>query len=306
MKVTTPALVTYLNGLRASDAPLCVADLFTVTLASGTILTYTNGDLPVAWSGYVYLANSLLVAGLKYKCTTGLDVDKQQITISARTVDTIGGVPFLQALQQGLLDGAFIQREQAFFANWTTTGGNLVPIGAAIMFNGRVAEIGKIGRTTAEITVAADTVLLDIDMPRRLWSPQCTHVLYDSGCALAKGTYSASGSVTSSSTPIWINWSGATAAFQQGTLVFTSGSNSGVEATIKGAGAGWLQLAYPLPNVPNIGDAFTACQGCDHTQATCQGKFANLANFRGYPYVPPPQIMTGPLSTTYNAGGKGK
>jgi hypothetical protein len=37
--------------------------------------------------------------------------------------------------------------------------------------------------------------------------------------------------------------------------------------------------------------------------SACQGKFANLANFRGYPYVPPPQIMTGPLSTTSSVGG---
>ena len=303
MKITTPALLTYLNGMRSADAPLFVADLFTFTLASGTILTYANGDLPVAWNGYVYRANSLLVSGLKYKCSIGLNVDKQQITISARQADTIGGVPFLQAMQQGILDGAFIQRERAFFTNWNTTGGSLIPIGATIMFKGRVAEIGKIGRTTAEITVAGDTTLLDIDMPRRLWSPQCSHVLYDSGCSLARGAYSSAGSVTSSSSLTNIAWSAATAAYAQGSITFTSGLNAGVIRTIKAAASGALGLAYPLPNWPSIGDTFTAAQGCDHTQATCQSKFANLANFRGYPYVPPPQIMTGPLSTTSSVGG---
>ncbi len=306
MKVTTSALLTYLNGLRpTSDAPLCVAELFTIWLANGTVLTYSSIDLPVAWNGYVYLANSLLVAGLKYKCSIDLSVDKQQITISARTTDTIGGIPFLQALQQGLFDAAFIQRERAFFANWATTAGNLVPIGTVIMFKGRVAEIGKIGRTTAELTVAADTTLLDINMPRRLWSPQCTHVLYDSGCGLARGTYSASGAVGAGSTRTTINWTSATAAFQQGAITFTSGANTGVEATIKAAAPGWLQLAYPLPETPAAGDAFMAAQGCDHTMATCQSKFANLLSFRGYPFVPPPQVMTGPLSTTQTVGGKG-
>ena len=64
---------------------------------------------------------------------------------------------------------------------------------------------------------------------------------------------------------------------------------------------------YPLPYVPTSGDAFTAAQGCDHTMATCSAKFNNLPNFRGYPFVPPPQVMTGPLSANWNKGqGKGK
>ena len=68
------------------------------------------------------------------------------------------------------------------------------------MFMGRVAEIDEIGRTTANRTVASDSMLLDIDMPRKLWAPDCHHVLYNSGCGLAEGTYSASGTVGSRAT----------------------------------------------------------------------------------------------------------
>jgi len=308
VKVATAALVTYLNGLRPiSDAPLKVGDLFTVWLANGTILTYTNLDLPVAWNGYAYSASSVLVSGLRYKCALGVNVDSQQITIAARPVDTLGGVPLMQALQQGAFDGAVIQREKAFFSSWATTNGALVPIGTAIMFKGRVSSIDQIGRTTAQVTVAADTVFLSIDMPRRLWSPQCTHVLYDSGCALARGTYSASGTVGAGASNTWVPWSSASSAYAQGTITFTSGANAGAVRTIKDASASGLRLAYPLLNVPAAGDAFTAAQGCDHTMATCQSRFNNLANFRGYPFVPPPQVMTGPLSnTTVSGGGKGK
>lgn len=304
MKTASAALVTTLNALRpTSDAPLCVGDLFTVWLANGTILTFTNLDLPVAWNGYAFSASSILVSGLRYKCSLGLNVDKQQITIEARPTDTLGGIPFLQALQQGAFDGAIIQREKAFFASWATTNGALVPIGTAIMFKGRVSSIDQIGRTTTQVTVAADTVFLDIDMPRRLWSPQCSHVLYDSGCSLARGTHSSAGAITGASNPTNITWTGATAAYAQGSITFTSGLNAGVIRTIKGATSGVLGLAYPLPNWPSIGDAFTAAQGCDHTMSSCQSKFANLSNFRGYPFVPPPQIMTGPLSSTYTVGG---
>ena len=41
---------------------------------------------------------------------------------------------------------------------------------------------------------------------------------------------------------------------------------------------------------PSTGDGFTVAFGCDHTRGTCQSRFANLANFRGFPFVPPPQI----------------
>ena len=308
MKSATPALATFLAGLRPiSDAPLFVGDLFTIWLANGTILSYTNLDLPVSWNGNAYSASSVLVSGLRYRCALGLNVDSQQITLSARPADMLGGVPFMQALQQGAFDGAIIQREKAFFSSWTTVGGALTPIGAAIMFKGRVSSIDQVGRTTAQVTVAADTVFLDIDMPRRLWSPQCTHVLYDSGCALARGTFSASGTVGAGASNAWIPWGGASADYAQGTITFTSGANAGVAATIKWADASGLQLAYPLPSAPAVGDAFTAAQGCDHTMTTCRNKFGNLANFRGYPFVPPPQIMTGPLSATWvTGGGKGK
>ncbi len=307
MKVTTPTLLSYLNGLRpTSDARLLAGDLFSITLASGTALTYTDLDLPVAWNSHIFLANSILISGLRYKCSLGCNADKQQVTISARTSDTIGGAPFLQAMQQGLFDGAFVQREKAFFSSWATNGdGALTPLGTVLLFKGRVAQVDEIGRTTAKVTVASDMVLLDIDMPRNLWAPQCQHVLYDSGCGLARGTFSANGAVEAGSTTTTINWSGASSAYQQGAITFTGGVNTGIEMTIKAATSGVLTLAYPLPHAPAVGDAFTVAQGCDHTMATCQNTFNNLGNFRGFPYVPPPQVMTGPMATTRGGTQKG-
>jgi uncharacterized phage protein (TIGR02218 family) len=88
-----------------------------------------------------------------------------------------------------------------------------------------------------------------------------------------------------------INWTGASLNVQQGTITFTSGVNTGVTATVGSVAAEVsLTLLYPLESVPAPGDGFTVYYGCDHTPGTCQGKFGNLANFRGFPYVPPPQM----------------
>ncbi len=260
-----------------------MADCFTLTLRTGLILTYTSADVPIALNGYTYLANSVLIDGLQYKCAVGLDVDQQQITVSARVSDTLGGVPFLQAIRNGVLDGCEIQRERAFLTSWSAA-----PLGSVILFKGRVGTVDNVGRTTAQITVNSDLVLLDMDMPRNLYSPQCVHVLYDSGCGLVKSAYGATGAVGTGSTSSTIVWSGATQNFAQGTILFSSGQNAGVSANIKSVGAGLLILSAALPNVPIEGDSFAAYQGCAHTKAACQTQFNNVAHFRGFPFIPPP------------------
>jgi uncharacterized phage protein (TIGR02218 family) len=289
MKPTSAALVTYLNGARATaDVPLLMADAFTFTLRSGLVLCYTNVDVTFSYGGKTYLGNSVLIDGLKYRAAVGLEVDRQQITVSARSTDTItAGAPFLQALRDGSFDFCQVERQRIFFSD--EIGGTA--IGAVTLFVGRLGAINEIGRSTAKLTVNSDLALLDIDMPRNVYQPTCLHTLYDSGCTLVKNAFGTSGTVGSGSTASVINWSGASANFQQGTITFTSGVNASVSATVGSAVAGTsLTLLYPLESVPATGDAFTVYFGCDHTPGTCQSRFANLANFRGFPYVPPPQM----------------
>ncbi|QBR70652.1 hypothetical protein CU048_04465 [Beijerinckiaceae bacterium] len=288
MKSAQLALVNYLTALRSSlDARAFVADCYSFTLRTGLNLTYTNADVPVSLNGYTYAANSVLVDGLRFKCAAGLDVDQQQISISARAVDTVGGVPFLQALRNGVFDGCAIQRERAFLNSFSPAD-LATPIGSVILFKGRIGTVDSVGRTSAQVTVNSALVLLDLQMPRNVYSPACQHVLYDSGCGLVKSAFGASGTVGAGSDTTTILWPSSSAIYAQGTLVFSSGINLGVTANIKTAQPGLLRLSYPLLHAPSPGDAFTVYQGCDHTQATCQGKFNNLANFRGFPYSPTP------------------
>ncbi|MGH9676596.1 MAG: DUF2163 domain-containing protein [Candidatus Acidiferrum sp.] len=288
MRAATAALVNYINMLRAEpDAQAIVADCYTFTLLTGLILTYTNADVPVTLNGYVYAANSILVDGLKFKCAAGLEVDQQQITVFARATDTVGGVPFLTALRNGVFDGCEIQRERAFLNSWSRAD-TANPIGSVILFKGRIGTVDNVGRTSAQITVNSDLVLLDLHMPRNVYSPTCLHVLYDSGCTLNKSAFGTAGTVGAGSTGSIINWPGASANFIQGTMTFSSGVYAGVSANVKSAIAGAsLSLAYPLLNGPGTGDAFTVYFGCDHTLSTCINKFNNKTNFRGFPFVPP-------------------
>ena len=103
MKQVSYPLKVYLDAARRGDAVLTIADCFTFTLATGAVFHLTNYDRDVVWNGTAFVANSALVDGLKYKCSTGLEVDKQQITLAAYPATTIDGALFMHALA----DGAF-------------------------------------------------------------------------------------------------------------------------------------------------------------------------------------------------------
>src|ERR1700734_1330271 len=147
MKPAPTALVSYLNAARVSaDAQLLMADAFLFTLQGGSTLAYTNSDVTFTYAGVTYLANSVLVDGLKYKAAVGLDVDQQQITVAARAADTVsGGAPFLQALRDGSFDGCEIERDRMFFSD--RIGGTA--IGAVTLFKGRLGTVDQIGPTNA-------------------------------------------------------------------------------------------------------------------------------------------------------------
>jgi uncharacterized phage protein (TIGR02218 family) len=295
MKPATTTLINFLNTQRqAPDVTLPLANAFVFTFQpSGNVMCYTDIDVPFTFTDvnnntYAAVANSARIDGLKYKAAIGLDVDQQQVNVAALSTDTItGGAAFLQALRQGAFDGCEILRYRIFFQPGQVMGSASV-VGAVLLFKGRMGVISLIGRTSAKFTVNSDLILLDNDMPRNLYQPTCVWKLYGPGCTLAKGNFGFAGTVGANSTPRQINWNGASTAFQQGTITFTSGVASGVTATVGAAQNGaWLTMIYPLEEAPNEGDGFVAYYGCDHTLPTCQNKFNNRANFRGFPYVPP-------------------
>ena len=80
--------------------------------------------------------------------------------------------------------------------------------------------------------------------------------------------------------------------FDLGVVKFTSGANNGVARTVKRHTSGQLVTLQPLPAAVANGDTFQVWPGCDKLQGTCSGKFANLARFRGQPYIPMAETVT--------------
>lgn len=299
MKTCNETLAAYLASRPSSLIAPCV---YTFLLADGTAIYLTDADVPVVADGITYLADSVRLSGLKSSSKIGVEVAEQTLTIAATVADVVQagdfvGVPWLAAIQQGLLDGAYVTRDRAFLPGWGQPA-----IGTVNLFYGRVAGIDKVGRTVAQIKVKSDLVALDIDFPRNLYTPTCRWTLFGYGCGLGKADFTHGGAVGAGVTDMRIPWGGATAAaFTQGTLTFTSGDLTGVTFSISGSDGSALTLSQPMPELPAEGDTFEATWGCDHTPGLTNGTpdtpahgchlFGNNAKYGGFPFVP--QVETG-------------
>jgi uncharacterized phage protein (TIGR02218 family) len=92
--------------------------------------------------------------------------------------------------------------------------------------------------------------------------------------------------------------------FTGGLLTFTSGANAGRAMEIKRQSGTAIELWQTMSEPVSPGDGVTLVAGCDKQFATCQTKFANGINFRGFPYMPGNDaVMSGPSTATRMDGG---
>jgi len=284
-----PASTALINLLATRQ--FFTADLYQFSLVGGGELNYCGGDQDIIWNGITWSAGG--TAGPyfdrkdnKAKChwKVGVEVDTLVFDILPGAAAVLGD-PFLSAVRQGVFDGAELTLYRAFMPTY----GN-VAAGTVILFAGRIAEVDA-GSSLATFSVNSHLELLNQNLPRNLYQSGCLNTLYDSGCTLSSASFAVTGNAASGSTQSAVNCSlsQATDYFDLGIVSFTSGTNNGVSRTIKRHIQGMpstVTVIAPFPSTPGLGDTFLIIPGCDKQQSTCQNKFSNLTNFRGFPYVP--------------------
>ncbi len=262
-----------------------MADLYTITLMSGTVLRYTTWDSNLVVLGNTFLTGPPNIERTSIEEKLGMDVSTIEITIQASLFDVVNGTPILQAIGLGLWDGAAFRIDRLFM----DSNGN--QIGTVIRFSGVVGPVDELTRSYVKFTVNAGTQFLTMQLPPIIMQPNCVHTLFDAGCGLVKASFAEANTVQGGSTINKLISLSAKADgyYDNGQIVFTSGPNTGLTKAVKQYFAKNFFFNSPLPFPPNAGDAFTAWPGDDKTQATCANKFNNLANFGGFPYVPVPE-----------------
>lgn len=274
--------------------------LYEFTSATGIKDYFTDLDVNVLYNNHLWTANSLRFEGLQRKVGVGLTVDEQTLKVWAAPTDTLFGSVFLPGAEQGLLDGATVVRYRAI---WHFNTGNVAadildqqPLAIWPMFTGYTATITKGGSSHVEMKVKSALTKLNVNMPRNYYQPGCLWTLFDAGCTLVKATFATSAAVGAGPGLTVIPVAGGIVGFigtdgnplfAQGRLLFTSGVNNGLQVLIDNNDANNLYLAYALDLAPTTSDTMTLYPGCSKTFSTCETKFNNAANFRGFDKVPP-------------------
>jgi uncharacterized phage protein (TIGR02218 family) len=277
-------LVTWLQ----SATEIRMADLYTITLKNGTALRYTSWDTNLTVLGNTFLTGPPNIARSAIEEKLGMDVATLEVTIEASLTDVINGVPILQAIGQGLFDGAVFRIDRLFMDSASNQ------IGTVVRFSGFIGALDELTRSSAKLSVNAGTAYLSMQLPAVILQPGCTNTLFDARCGLNKASFAEASVVQAGSTVNkLLSLSGkGDGYYDNGQIAFTSGANAGLVKAVKtyfGAPNQLFTFNSPLPFVPSAGDTFTAYPGCDKTQATCTNKFSNLVNFEGFPYVPAPE-----------------
>lgn len=296
-----PTSVDYIVNY-IQDRRFAKGELYTFELIGGDIDRFTDLDFHVSNGGHIYKGNSLIIEGLYLKTSIGLNVDEQHVKITFRPDDTLAGSTFVQAVHEGLLDGATLVRERAFWKATNNVG--MIdfaadPTDVIPLFTGYVSTIDKIGRTSVELKVRSPLGLLDIDMPRNNYQSGCQWVLFSPGCTKIRSSYTVTGSISALVGDYGITVTGGVSPaigadgdeyFALGRIHFTSGNRQGLQLTIRGNSSNDIYFMYPPITGLQIGDTFEMWPGCSKRYDTCQRKFDNQQNYRGFDKVPPIHI----------------
>ena len=268
MRDISPA---FRDRLDADATTLCAC--WRVVRRDGTVQGFTDHDRDIAFDGTVYS----VMSGLE---GSGFDTELGFAVGGAEVSGALSAASIAEAdLLNGVWDGA---RVELWRVDWRA------PEHRVLMHAGIVGEVRRGGGAfVAELRSLAHA----LDQERgRIYSAGCDADLGDSRCrfALTAAPFCVELAVASA-TP------GEIAAFlppvadgyyTNGRVALLSGANEGAQAHVKDHRGGVLTLWTPLASAPAPGDAFRLTAGCDKTFATCRGKFANAANFRGFPHLP--------------------
>lgn len=268
--------------------PLAKSNLFTFTLANGTVYRWTSWDEDQTVDGNDFTSQNPWIKAGGWRLVNTMEVPTLTITLMALNSSFAGGGSVKQQIHNGLFDGASVLYERCYMPISDPTDTDTY--GTIGIFGGIVAAVDITG-TGAEIGCRGGNNRLNRNAPPNLYQTGCIHTFCDAGCTLSRATFTSTFAVGAAPTSTFIAWGAPPVApekYVTGTLTITTGAGAGQRRTIVDADASGLTLIYPLYQVPEVGDNFTAFKGCLKTKDMCNDDYANIQHFRAAPYIPPP------------------
>ncbi|GGL62243.1 DUF2163 domain-containing protein [Wenxinia marina] len=265
-----------LGHLATGDTTVCRC--WRLTRADGVTYGFTDHDRDLTFDGLTHRADSGLTARALVQ-GTGLSVDNSE------AAGVLSDAAIRDAdVEAGRFDGAEVE---SWLVNWAD------PSQRMLRFRGALGEIRREGAAfTAELRGLTDL----LNQPQgRSYTPSCQAILGDAACGVALGPLAEVREAESVEDAQVFFLPGLDAYadrwFDRGVLRVLEGEGAGLEGIVKvdrllPDGRRRITLWAPIRAEVPAGTSLRLTPGCDKRLATCRDKFANVANFRGFPTIP--------------------
>ncbi len=253
-----------------------VATFWRIHRKDGGTLGFTSHDRDLAFGGVLHRAAPGMLPSAVRR-TAGLTGDSAEMQ-GALAHDSIADAD----LAAGRFDGA---RVEVGAVDWETRE-------HAVLHNGTIGSVAQEDSGfTAELR-SAKAVLETDPVPRT--SPTCRAQFCGPGCGLSTAHFTHRAVLTSVDAEAGrVSFDGpAPDLLVAGEVRWLDGPHAGLTMDIVAAEGDALILDAALGDALAPGARARLREGCDHTFATCSGRFANAANFRGEPFLPGNDLLT--------------
>jgi uncharacterized phage protein (TIGR02218 family) len=278
-----------------AEGAATVARCWAVERSDGLSLGFTDHDEALAFEGVEFRPEAGLTASAAIS-GTGLAVDNAE-ALGALSSDAITEAD----IEAGRYDGA---RVTMWLVNWADVAER------ALRFRGTLGEIRRGGGAfRAELRGLTEPLNRPLG---RLYQSGCPALLGDAACGvdLSAAGYRLEAEAGMGDGQEFLLPLGSYADrwFERGVLTVLDGAGVGLTGVVKHdrieSGMRRVELWAPLVVVPDPQDRIRITAGCDKRAETCRVKFANLANFRGFPTIPGEDwLLSVPVQGGVNDGG---
>ncbi|WP_372623818.1 DUF2163 domain-containing protein [Falsiroseomonas sp.] len=261
------------DSLQAEEvSQVCL--LWRIRRRDGTEGLFASLDADVTWGGQTWTAAAPFDA-------TAAEASR---SLAAGQMEVAGLLAAPEITAEDLLNGLYDDAEVTVLrVDWGTPSR-----GAEVVLAGRIGRVTA-GQTRFEAELLLPSALLDRPV-LDLYTPECRVDLFSPACSVAAAAWTRTATITA----VLSDTAFVAAAFTEpagwadyGRVTVTSGPNAGARREVRSHGAdGRIELWEPFAAALVVGDTISITAGCDKRLTTCRDRFANVANFRGFPHVP--------------------
>ncbi len=253
-----------------------VATYWRIYRRDGAALAFTSHDRDLTFGGLTHrAAPGMIPAAIRLTSELSNDNAEAQGALSHDSIRE-------QDLAAGLFDEAAIQIGAV---DWETLTHHT-------LYTGQIGRIED-DRSQFSAELRSSKSLLEQDLVPRT-SPTCRAEFCARGCGLPAVRFTTIKPVASidpeTNRVRIIGLAGDD--YVDGRLRFMAGPQTGLAFGIIDADDDWLTLDRPLVTGTLPGTGAQLLEGCDHTIATCAGRFGNAINFRGEPFLPGNDLLS--------------